>query len=269
MQQYALAPYGENESYEQEAEFGAEVQPAGEAGFPAYETGYEAEFGNEAEWGAAPRRGHPYAEAGPVSLESPLSEAEEVQLATELLEVGDEAEMEQFLGNLLRSAARGVGSFLKSDVGKALGGIVKNVAKRALPTIGSALGSFVAPGIGTAVGGKLGAMASNLFEIQTEGLDREQQEFETARQLVRLAATAASNAAIDKTPAAPVAVAGDATRRAAERYAPNLARNFAAFAQPAPWYWPAPVPGAAPARGRRAQSGRWERQGRKIVLYGI
>ena len=60
---------------------------------------------------------------------------------------------------------------------------------------GGALGSMIAPGIGTALGSQLGSMASNLFEMELEGMDHEQAEFETARRYVQLAASAAQNAA--------------------------------------------------------------------------
>ena len=94
-----------------------------------------------------------------------LSEAQEVELATELLEMANEEELEQFLGGLFKKVVEGVGSFVRSPIGKALGGVLKSVAKKALPIVGGALGSFVAPGIGTAIGAKLGSMASGLFEM--------------------------------------------------------------------------------------------------------
>ncbi len=78
----------------------------------------------------------------------------EMELAQEMLEITNEAELEEFLGKLVRGVARGASSFMKSGVGKAVGGVLRNVAKTALPMVGSALGSFVAPGLGTAIGGK-------------------------------------------------------------------------------------------------------------------
>lgn len=40
---------------------------------------------------------------------SPFTEAEEMEMAAELLEVTDEAELDQFLGNLIKKAGRLVG----------------------------------------------------------------------------------------------------------------------------------------------------------------
>jgi hypothetical protein len=73
-----------------------------------------------------------------------LSEADEMGLAVELLSVTSEAELDQFLGKLIQ----GVGKFVKSPVGRALGGIFKTVATKALPIVGN----LIAPGIGGVAG---------------------------------------------------------------------------------------------------------------------
>ncbi|MEU3688354.1 M15 family metallopeptidase [Streptomyces narbonensis] len=75
------------------------------------------------------------AETGLLGAEygSPLSEAEERELATELLGVTDERELEAFLGSLLTPLARRDGGFLSSAAGETLGGVLKNVARTALP----------------------------------------------------------------------------------------------------------------------------------------
>jgi hypothetical protein len=80
---------------------------------------------------------------GGSTFEGPFSEAEEMELASALLEVGDEAELDQFLGDLFKKASRAVGGIIKSPIGKALGGMLKGVAKKALPMVGGALGSFI------------------------------------------------------------------------------------------------------------------------------
>jgi uncharacterized protein (DUF697 family) len=157
-----------------------------------------------------------------------LSEQEEIELASELLEITSEEELEQFLGNVFKKVSRGVGSFIKSPVGRALGGVLKNVAKKALPVVGGALGSMVAPGIGTAIGSKLGSLAGGLFEVQLEGVLPEQAEYEVARRYVNLAASAARNAALARPrgSANPLTVARAAVARAARTYAPGLHRQM-------------------------------------------
>jgi uncharacterized protein (DUF697 family) len=128
-------------------------------------------------------------------LESPLNESEELELASELLGIGSEMEFEQFLGNLFSSAAKGIGNFAKSSAGRALGGVLKNVAKKAIPVAGRVLGGMVGGPIGSSLGGQLGDAASNLFELEFEGMNAEDREFEAAKKFVRFGATAAKNAA--------------------------------------------------------------------------
>jgi hypothetical protein len=157
-------------------------------------------------------------------LEGPLHEQQEAELASELLEISNEQELEQFLGKLISGAAPAVGGFVKSPVGKALGGVLKNVAKTALPVVGGALGSFVAPGVGTAIGSKLGSMASNLFELELEGMNEQEAEFEVARRYVRFASSAAARAARSPQNVAPRVVVRRAVVGAARRHAPGLVR---------------------------------------------
>jgi hypothetical protein len=164
-------------------------------------------------------------EVGEMHEGGTLHESQEMELASELLEVNSEEELEQFLGNLFSRVARGVGGFIKSGTGRALGGMLKNLAKKALPVVGGALGSMVAPGLGTAIGSKLGSMAGGLFELELEGMNEQEAEFEVARRFVRLAGTAARNAAMASPTAPSRAVARAALITAARRHAPGLLRG--------------------------------------------
>src|SRR5450830_1702159 len=77
-----------------------------------------------------------------------------------------------------------------------LGGVLKGIAKQALPFVGGALGSMIPiPGVGTMIGRAAGTALSKALEMELEGLDQEQQEFEMARRFVRIAASAAQGAA--------------------------------------------------------------------------
>ncbi len=233
-----------------------------------WETGEELEYG-ELEYGSGEfEYGPGELEYGPGELEygeleygemaqgeSPLPEIQELEYASALLEVADEMELEEFLGDLVKGVAKAAGGFIRSPIGKALTGVLK----KALPAVGGALGSIVAPGIGTAIGSRLGSMASNVFELELEGLDHEQQEFETARGVVRLAAAAAQNAALAPPGMPPHAVANEAVAAAAQRFAPGLLPVLAAGG---------PAPGGGPAPYGQ-QSGRWVRRGRKIILLGV
>lgn len=154
-----------------------------------------------------------------------LGDAEELELAAELLEISSEEELEEFLGKLVRKVARGAGKFIKSPVGKALGGVLKSVAKTALPMVGSAIGTFVAPGVGTAIGGKLGSMASSLLEAEEyESMDEAEAELEAARRYVRWASGTVRNTARAPRSVPPRTAVRAAAVSSARRYAPSLLR---------------------------------------------
>ncbi len=206
--------------------------------------------------------------SGEFQSEAPLNEALEMELASELLSVTNEQELNHFLGGLVKK----VGGFLKSPVGQALGGVLKGIAKQALPVVGGALGSFVAPGVGTAIGSSLGSMAGKMFGLELEGLSQEDREFEVARRFVRLASSAAQKAALAPPTISPVAIARKAIALAAQTHAPGLcdcARNAQQFPAQASASFPT-GPSAWPGQPVAAQAqGRWIRRGRAIVLYGL
>lgn len=156
-----------------------------------------------------------------------LNETMEMEMAHELLEVSNEEELNMFLGKLIKSAGRAVGNFANSSIGRTIGGVLKTVAKKALPIAGGALGTFFGGPLGGMVGNKLGSMAGNLFELELEGLSPEDQEFETARAYVRFANAAVNRAAAMQgqrrgTPAS--AVVRQALATAARQHAPGLLR---------------------------------------------
>jgi len=159
---------------------------------------------------------------------SPLSEEQEVELAAELMEVGSDAELDQFLGGLIGGIARDAGRFLRSPAGHALGGILTSVAKKALPMVGGALGSAALPGVGTVLGSRLGSIASNMFEMELGPMPEEEAEFEISRRLVQLMAAAARQVmqAPRQPGVSPKSAAWDAVLRAARQYAPGLYRQL-------------------------------------------
>jgi hypothetical protein len=213
----------------------------------------EFEYNFEEEWELSPD----------VELASPFTEAEEMELAAELMTISSEEELDQFLGKLFKGVWRGikkVGSFV-GRVAKPLGGILKGIAKKALPFVGGALGSLIPiPGVGTAVGSALGGALSKALEAELEGLSGEDQEFEMARRFVRIAGAAAQEVANAAPTADPVSVAKNAVTAAAKQQVPGLAAMSAAPAMSRP----APSVG-----GGMARSGRWVRRGRKIILLGV
>src|SRR5205809_1316626 len=129
---------------------------------------------------------------GETDLESPFEEFEEMEYAAELLSIQSEEELDQFLGNLIKRAGRGLSKIARGP----LGGLLKGLAKKALPFVGGALGSFIPiPGVGTMIGKSIGTAAANLFEVNLEGMSQEEQEFDVAQRFVRMAGAALANAA--------------------------------------------------------------------------
>jgi hypothetical protein len=183
-----------------------------------------------------------------------LSEEQEADLAMELLSASNEQELENFLGDLLKTAGSAVGSFIKSPSGQALTGTLKDLAKQYLPVAGKALGSMIGGQTGANIGGQLGSAVSGAFEMEAG-----EQEMEDAKTFVRLAVDAAKNAAAAPPNANPRAVAQQAIAQAAQTHAPGLLQSAGTS-----------TAGVGGSRGASSgHSGRWMRRGNKIVLYGV
>lgn len=200
-------------------------------------------------------------------------EALESELAMELLTLNSEEELDQFLGKLARSVVRGASNFVKSPIGKVLGGALKSVIKTAAPMVGGALGSFIAPGVGTAIGSKLGSMAGSLLEAEeAEAMDEVQAEEEAARRYVRFARASIRNAARTPRSVPPVPAARAATRSAARMYAPSLLRPANSYSGAPRRYRPTSVGWGEPnswAGQDAADEGRWIRRGGRVILLGL
>lgn len=195
---------------------------------------------------------------GEANYEGTFNEVTEMELATELLSINNEAELDRFLGKLFKKAVGGI----KKLAGGPLGGILKGIAKKVLPIAGGALGSFIPiPGVGTALGTAAGKAASNLFELELEGLSGEDREFEIARAYVRFAGNAARRAANMRS--------GNQTRNArlsvinaARKYAPGLVVRRRAGSRAISDYSDNGYD-STPAEG-----GNWYRQGNRIIIEG-
>src|SRR5271166_4936208 len=151
----------------------------------------EQEFFGETEAASIPYEAGSY-RAG---FQYPSQEAEELELelAAELLEVTSEQELDRFLGDLFKKVGGFVSGAVKSPVFKALGGVLKPIAKSVLPMASKALGSAIGGPAGDVIGSNLASAAGNLFGLELEGLSGEDREFETAKGFVRLASGAAED----------------------------------------------------------------------------
>ncbi|WP_417912186.1 hypothetical protein [Candidatus Electronema sp. TJ] len=189
-----------------------------------------------------------------------MCEAQETELALELLEVSSEAELETFLCNLARRAVQTGRGILSSPDMRAVGGILKGAAKRALPHLGRAAGRYFGGPQGARLGGRIAGAAGQLFGLELEGLSGEDKEFETARGFVRFAGNAVRNMSGMANSQNPLAAAQNAAIAAARIYAPGFLATAGRLGRTAAG------PSLPPSFGH---SGRWLRRGRKIVLYGV
>lgn len=226
----------------------------------------------------------------------PLNEADEVELAMELLGVSNEEEWEQFLGKMFKSIGRGLKK-VGGAVLKPLGGALKSLAKKALPVLGGALGSFIPiPGVGTAIGTAVGSAVSKALELEFGEMEGEDAEFETALRIVRVATGAAQKLADAPPGMPPQSAVRHALLAAARSHVPGFAANEAELMNEAEAEAANEAEGQAESQGEgedeyqgeyqgetafetgaygasaatpgRAASGRWQRRGRHIVLLG-
>ena len=188
-----------------------------------------------------------------------FGETEQMELASEMLEITSEAELDRFLGDLVSRAGQAVGKFVSSPEGKALGGVLKGAAKQVLPALGSAVGRYFGGDTGAQLGSQAASAAGRIFGLELEGLSGEDRVFDVARRYVSFAGESVKNLMLAPASSDPAAAAKGAAAAAAQTHAPGLLQ-------------PRPTAGngaAASSDLPTGQSGRWMRRGNKIVLYGI
>ena len=192
------------------------------------------------------------------------AESQEFELATELLEVGNEAELDRFIGNLFNRVAGAARHFARSDTGRALGGIVKSAIGQALPVVGRAAGSAISPSGGD-LGARVGKAASDLLGLELESLSAEDRELAVARALIRFAQEAARQALTAPHAAPAAAVARAAAATAAQQHAPGLLPALIT-----PGRQSSTRPATTNPLAVSSQNGRWVRDERgRIVLLGV
>jgi hypothetical protein len=178
-------------------------------------------------------------------------EAELTELAHELLSVTNEAELDRFLGDLIKQAGSAIGGVIRSPIGQAVGGYLKGAAKRALPLAGGALGGYIGGPLGAKIGSGLAAAAGSALGLEAESVMGEDREVEGAKTFARMAGDAVKGAVTAPPSASPAAVAQGAVTAAAQKHAPGLLRG-------------APGPGRS-----TGHTGHWVRRGRNIILMNV
>jgi len=151
-----------------------------------------------------------------------LSEGEEMDLASQFLEVMNEEELDEFLGHLIDRTGQALHETIEPPIEEDLGDILKSVAKAALPIAGKLLGGYFGGPAGAAIGGTIASKAGQLFGLELEGLSPEDSEFEVGKQFVRFATATVRNAIEASPGGCPGHLAHDAALEAARVHAPGL-----------------------------------------------
>lgn len=170
-----------------------------------------------------------------------VADTDAQELALELLQVQDEDELDEFLGSLVKSAARAGGRFLRSGVGQKLVGAAKNLAKRHLPSVAANIGGHFAGDVGRRIGGKVGSFAASQLEVDDS-------ELEAAKTLVKAVVNAGKTAASADATTPAALVAKSALTQALKQQGGI---------------------GGAGASGAKHSRGQWIRRGTRIVLLGV
>jgi len=183
-----------------------------------------------------------------------LTEAQEMELASQFLEITGEEELEEFLGNLFNRAKAAAGDAYAA-AGRAYNSDL--VQKQVIPALKTAARTY-GPGLaGKAAQYATQWAADRWLKEELEGLSGEDREFELARRYIRFAIDALQRA-LQTPPRVPQPVAAQiAVREAARTHAPGLVPVAHEL-----------VGGAPPARGSNggASSGRWVRKGSSVVI---
>ncbi len=185
--------------------------------------------------------------------EMEMSEEAELEAAGELLSVGNEAEVDQFLGGLIGKIAGQLGKVVKGPLGNALGGTLKAVARSALPMVATAIGGPVG---GLVASGAVDT-AMKAFGLELEGLSQEDQELEIARRYVKLANGTIRRALLQPLSQNPRNQVLPAVRWAMRRYAPGLLNNWSYPSRYRPYYRPGGLPPYGPDNSVRCSNSNW------------
>jgi hypothetical protein len=193
---------------------------------------------------------NPYGETGAIGAE--LTEAQELALAGEVLEVGSEAELEEFLGDLWNRTKSAVGrAYNSAAVQKALP-TIKAVGGKMLPVAAGKLADLAWKGSGDFVKAGAGALIDQWLKEELEGLSAEDRELALARRYIRFAHEALTRAA-------------EMPERVPPRVAGQIAVTDSARAN---------IPGVVPflpqlnggGGGSEPAAGRWVRRGSTIEI---
>jgi len=114
----------------------------------------------------------------------PFSDAEEAELALELLQVTSETQFDRFLGNLFKKVWGGGIAPVGSKVTGPLRGLLKTVASKALPSVATAAATSFGPA-NDAIAENLGSLVSRALEAEVAAPTGAEPRFGEVPEIVR------------------------------------------------------------------------------------
>ena len=183
-----------------------------------------------------------------------FSEYDELELASQLLEIATEQELHEFVDGLIKKAGQELNETVAPPMEQDIGDILKSLAKVALPIAGGALGGYFGGPAGASLGSSLASKVGQAFGLELEGLSPEDSEFEASKQFIKFAGATVKNALEADPYTDPANVAYGAAVKAARVHAPGL-MNISER--------------STHIHRRPRCTGRWVRHRCKIILLGV
>ncbi|MFN0016401.1 MAG: hypothetical protein ACKVU2_17810 [Saprospiraceae bacterium] len=197
-------------------------------------------------------------------------EMHETELAYELLNVQNEAELDYFLGKLFKRAWSGAKKLYHSPMGQAIKGQVvsglKSMGRRALPKLGAKIGGYIGGQTGANWGAKAGSWAADRYLNEYDGEMHD--ELTLARNLIRTAQQTAGRIARQAHSGRPLnrGMVHGILSQTARQHFPGLlwaARGASNMMRETD------EPTTSPMADQPQSSGTWYRQGNQLVLTGV
>lgn len=193
-----------------------------------------------------------------IAYEDSWDEEDELGLATELMDVSDDEELDEFLGSLIKKVGGAAKRIFRRGRKVTRSPLVRKQwkahqkrKKMLLPIFKKIFGNYF--------GGGGGSMGSSFFEVNLDGLSPDEQRYEVAKKSTKFMSAALKH--LPKNPNIPAKVAVKrALKKAASSHMPQLLRSARKKQRRKLRRWT-----------KQGRAGRWmrSRDGKRIILLGV
>lgn len=193
------------------------------------------------------------------------NEMYEAEMAHQLLNVQNEAELNHFLGGIVSLGLRGARALYNSPAGQAIKNRLiteaKSLARRALPNLAGRVGGYLGGTAGAQLGQRLGSWAANRYFNEYEADLEYEAELSTARKLVRVVRVSSNLIAQRAQSGQPI------NSRSVKRLIMQVARQY--FPELSGKALVGELEEDASASGDAPEQGTWYRRGNQIIITGV